>query len=68
MVAFEVDPRSVSKESLRPAPVEGDDKQKEGFETGDKCVYPSDVSVMELKHKSESTNISHSARPWCTET
>lgn len=53
IVAFEVDPRSVAKESLKLAPSEGEKKppSKERYEGGDKCVYPSEVSVMELKKK-----------------
>ena len=51
-MAFEVDPRSVSKESLKLTPAEGAQKpQKQRFEAGDKCVYPSEVSVMELKKR-----------------
>lgn len=52
IVAFEVDPRSVAKESLKLTPSETEQKpSKEHFEGGDKCVYPSEVSVMELKKK-----------------
>ena len=43
----------MAKESLKLAPSEGEQKPppKERFEGGDKCVYPSEVSVMELKKK-----------------
>ena len=51
IVAFEVDPRSVSQESLKAAP--DANKEKDQLGPGDKCVYPSEVSVMELKKKSE---------------
>lgn len=53
-MAFEVDPRSVSRDSLKPAPdTGGKTKPKGSLVTGDKCVYPSEVSVMELKKKRE---------------
>jgi hypothetical protein len=42
----------VAKESLKLAPSETEQKpSKEHFEGGDKCVYPSEVSVMELKKR-----------------
>ena len=40
----------MAKESLKLAPSETEQKpSKEHFEGGDKCVYPSEVSVMELR-------------------
>ena len=43
----------MAKESLKLVPSEGEQKpkSKERYEGGDKCVYPSEVSVMELKKK-----------------
>ena len=54
-MAFEVDPRSVSKESLKPAAFDTKTKEKGKTELkqGDQCVYPSDVAVMELKRRSK---------------
>ena len=41
----------MSQESLKAAP--DANKEKDQLGPGDKCVYPSEVSVMELKKKSE---------------
>ena len=53
----------MAKESLKLAPSEGEQKSsKEHFEAGDKCVYPSEVSVMELKGKKKGLNYVHTER------
>ena len=50
----------MAKESLKLAPSESEQKpSKEHFEAGDKCVYPSEVSVMELKKKKKGLNHIH---------
>lgn len=56
IVGFEVDPRSVSTESLQlktekdPTSIKG-----KAVESGAKCVFPKDVKVAEIKRKESET-------------